>query len=197
MLPNWVTFPIIPYKRMSINTALSVQDAVSVLSNAVRPLGPLSLGELRMSLLEGEITKNGFRVHLPIHRPLGCHVVLRGKLIPTSSGTRLDIDETLDSLCVGVSALLCSLSGIALLISVYVWVTTGDLNGIRWSIGLLFFCYLLDVVTFALDIDDVEHSMNAIMERYRIAVEIFGRHTKGDIGPLLIPIARLAFGVAL
>ncbi len=79
-------------KSITFHTPLTTPEAAKELSKIVLPSGS-SFGFIWQpvkSLLEGEVTKKGFRLHVPIHNVLMITAIMDGKFTPANGGTLVE-----------------------------------------------------------------------------------------------------------
>ena len=157
-------FSLTPQKQFTIHLSLTVAEAREELSKKIhKPTsGPW------MALLEGRLTEDGFKLHLPSrgytdHRP-----ILYGKFVPTNSGTRIEVLETVGRFDIFAGGLMVVFNFVGVLATLYIWFSQGNSNIIWYPLGLLMAFYLLDQISFYSQTEETERSLNIIFEKYKI-----------------------------
>ncbi len=160
-------FPLVPYRQFHIDVSLNPNDARTTLSKAVRPANPI--GGAWQSLLEGQVTSDGFLVRIPKPDGLRTHLILNGKILSLENGSRIDIEEKADPFTTLVSWLGCAVAVMMLVLSIFS--NTDDSTGIKYSSLFLVLSYFLPWIIFALESDTLEHLINTVFDGYKIQRE--------------------------
>src|SRR5215213_8883551 len=94
-------YPLIPYKRILINTSLTTDEVADILTQLVRPRRhwfrfPFSIST--MDGWEGYVNEQGFNINRTISYRNTFLPILHGRFHPTANGSEVEIRMTLHPL---------------------------------------------------------------------------------------------------
>ena len=162
--------PIIPYKHIRISTALTVEQAVSLISSAISPRRTLSNWSVSTGKeFEGSVNEQGFKIQKIIHNRNSFLPVLYGKFVPTEMGTKVDIHLTMDRLTIIFVCLWLAASGGAFLLLARGSMTTGKWDNDTWyTLAALTFFYLMMFFGYGLYAKTTEEFVMNLFNSYKI-----------------------------
>jgi hypothetical protein len=162
--------PVIPYKHIRISTALTVEEAMRLVSSAISPLRILDNWSTPTGKeFEGSVTQQGFKIQKIIHHRNSFLPILYGKFIPTENGTKVDVYLTLDVLMIiFVCVWLAGFGG------VFLWLVRNSIITGKWDndiwltlAGMAFF-YLWIFLGFGLYARATEQFIINLFSSYKI-----------------------------
>jgi hypothetical protein len=162
--------PVIPYKHFCISTALTIEQAVSLVSSAISPRRTIDNWSASISTeFEGSVTEQGFKIQKIIHNRNSFLPVLYGKFIQTRTGTKVDVHLTLDALIMVFACVWLTGFGGVFLWLVSSSITTGKWDHNAWYLlaGFTFF-YLMIFFGFGLYAKTTEEFIINLFSRHKI-----------------------------
>ena len=160
--------PLIPYKRISIKTPLSIDSIVQAMSKVIA--APRDLFQephiLNGKFYEGKVSSQGFEIQRIIYTRNTFLPVLYGKFIAEETGTQVDVQIVVHPAALILFALMF------LLPSLGITFLTLLLSIIRYDNGLYLYSggffvagYLLMTLSFGFEAKDSERYITEFFER--------------------------------
>lgn len=165
-------YPLLPYRRISIDTSLTVDEAVTILSDAIMPqrsfrrllLLPFAKSEKEF---EGEVSDTGsWKISRAIRYRNSFLPILYGIFVPTEQGVRVEV-RMIMHLEVIVFLLGFALIGIGLLpkLGSFVW----SVENIVMLSGMILLPYLMVFEGFGYEASKAERFIRQLFEPYQAA----------------------------
>lgn len=108
VLPLFVNIQLIPYRRLSLNTRLSVEQTMSLLQESVAPVPSISLRWTSKATkpFEGTVSPTGFTIFRTIRYRNSFLPILNGRFAATPTGTVITVNMTISPLVAAVGLLM-------------------------------------------------------------------------------------------
>ena len=161
--------PLIPYKSISFNTMLTLEEAVQLVSEAIAPPRPLFQGLRKAGKeFEGTVSNSGFTMSRAIRYRNSFLPYLYGKFVPGAQGVRVEVRMTMHPLVIAFAALWFTLIGGFLRLSIGSTLTTLKIDeGTLILIGMLLFFYLMVFLGFGIEASKAERFLSDLFEFHR------------------------------
>lgn len=161
--------PLIPYKHVVINTSLTVDEVVSVLSREVWPRRSwLQRLYINWSGFEGKISSRGFTINRIICYRNAWLPIMHGRFHPHDNGVRVDVYMTMSPFVIGFSVLWFGGVTLAFLAFIVDSIVSYQFNpGVFLLLGMLFFGYLLEILSFGLEVPKATRFINKVFEDHK------------------------------
>ncbi|HJU68999.1 MAG TPA: hypothetical protein VJ650_12245 [Gemmatimonadaceae bacterium] len=143
--------PMLPFDEITIETALTRDEAVARLASAVQPRR-FFRRDRRGLPFEGEVNAAGFHISRAITHRNSFLPVIRGRVVSTAGGSRLEASLTLHTLVIGF---LCVWGGLLVMIGAGMWARM--LESGTWGadalvpVGMLAFAWVITSVSFTVE----------------------------------------------
>ena len=162
--------PLIPYKSININTSLTVDEAVQLVSEAIALPRSFFQGWGKAAReFEGTVSTSGFTISRAIRYRNSFLPILFGKFVPSAQGVRVEVRMTLHPLVIAFAVLWFTFVGGFLLLAIGSTLTTLKVDeGILLPIGMLLFFYLMVFLGFGLEANKAERFLSSLFEFHRL-----------------------------
>jgi hypothetical protein len=159
-------YPLIPYKRVIIQTPLTAENAARVLTKLVTPRPWYYLFWTRATTdFEGRISLDGFNINRSIRYRNSFLPILHGRFRPTTKGTAVDVRMVMHPFVVVFLLFWCVILGIAFFQFATQVLQGGSISGRDLiPLGILVFIYVMVFLSFGIEAERAT----------RILKEIFG-----------------------
>ncbi len=161
-------FPLVPYKHISIHTALSVEKSGALVSGKVAdpqtPIDRLPAGKE----YKGTVSLEGFQIQKIVRDRWASRPMLYGRFSPTARGTMLNVHVTLQPVEIVFWAVWCFPLLAVTLISLGNFATMGRDAFFLIPLGMLAFGYLFVFFTFGPQANEAEQFLKSIFAEHEI-----------------------------
>jgi hypothetical protein len=161
--------PLIPYKSISINTSLTVDEAVHLVSAAIAPPRSFFQGWRKAGKeFEGTVSNSSFTISRAIRYRNSFLPFLYGKFVPSAQGVRVEVRMTMHPLVIAFTVLWFTVIASFLLLSIGGMLTTLKIDeGILLPIGMLLFFYLMVFLGLGFEANEAERFLSNLFGFHR------------------------------
>jgi len=163
--------PLIPYKHISINTSLTLEEAVRLVAKSISPPRPWfqPFGE-RGIAFDGAVSAQGFTVKRTVHYQNAFLPFVHGRFIPTNEGVRVNVHMTMHPLIAAFALVWCGGGLWELVRSIRDCTRTGKEVSVRIALSLAFLLlfYLAMLLGFGLEARRAEQFMRSLFKSYML-----------------------------
>ena len=158
--------PLIPYRKLIIDTLLTRQEAIDKLSAEVAPQrGLIFWFDTRPQSFEGFLWQDKFQISRIIRHQNSFLPYLYGRFHVRPAGTRIQVVMTFHPLIVVIFVSLSLSAGLLVAAVIYQLVTTGDADSILKKIAAGFgFAYLVIILSFSYEVKLATQLLTRVFE---------------------------------
>lgn len=145
--------PLFFYKRFTIDSPLSQEEAVERLSAVVAPTQWFSVWvDQRQELFEGFVSRDEFQINRIIQYRNSFLPILYGRFYPRETGLQIRIVMTLHPIVLIIAVNIGLSAGLFILASLHQFVSTGNFDdSLKKSVAIIAFFYGVFSLAFGLE----------------------------------------------
>lgn len=161
-------WPLIPYKRITIQTSLSEQGAAEIVSGAISPPRPWPRRRhVPAADFEGTAFAGGFRFHRAIRHRNSFLPILNGRILPNEMGTLVEIRMMPHPAVLAFCIAWVGSAFFTMLLALIISLVSGEFQvWVLAPLGMLVFFYLLLFWGFGAETDRAEQFVYDLFEDY-------------------------------